>query len=234
MYQKLPLLNVIAFIGLIIINFLAVQLPFFGKAPGDVSDLYPNLLTPADFTFKIWSFVYLFLGIFVYHQYQFLRLRDTTIAREVSTIGYLFLGSCILNICWLLAWQSLHIVLSFGCIFVLWLVLIGIYYKLAKLENARWQYVIPFSIYLAWICVAALASLNVLLIELEFNFFNLTEEYWTATLVGIVICGTLLVLYLNQDIWFTMVLIWAFFGIYTKNKQMTTDDNSVIFMSLLA
>ena len=71
------------------------------------------------------------------------------------------------------------------------------------------------------LAVAALANLNVLLIDLEFSFFGLSEASWTATLVGLGIFGGLLVLYINRDLWFALVLIWAFLGIYVKNSDGT-------------
>lgn len=234
MLNKLLHINVIAYVGLIIINVLAIRIPFFGKTPGDVSDLFPNLLTPADFSFKIWSLVYSILGFFAFSQAKLLFQKNVVLPTEVSAIGLLFLFSCILNFSWLIAWQSLNIGWAFVFIFMLWMVLILIYYKLAQLEKPKWFYTVPFSIYLAWVCIAALANLNVLLIESEFDFFGLTEEYWTASLIGLGICGTLLVLYLNEDIWFTIVLIWAFFGIYIKNKRLSIDDNWIIYMSLFA
>ncbi len=234
MQNKLIYINSVAYLGLVIFNFLAIQLPFFGRTPGDVSDLYPNLLTPPDFSFSIWSVIYLLLGIFICQGIILIYQNKDIISTEISSIGFLFLYSCILNICWLLSWQSLHIIWSFIFIFILWIVLIQIAYKIAVIENPKWTYTVPFSCYLAWICVAALANLNVLLIDLGFDFFGLHEATWTGLLIGIGILGTLLVLYLNQDIWFTVVLLWAFFGIYYKNSQITSGDSFVVVMSLLA
>lgn len=232
-YKLLPL-NILSYLGLVIINFLAIQLPFFGKTPGDVSDLYPNLLTPADFAFKIWSVIYLLLGLFVFCDSKLLFRKNYTVPNEVLAIGQLFALSCILNVCWLITWQSLHISWSFISIFLLWLILIWLYSRLAKTNRTRWFYTLPISVYLAWVCIAALANLNVLLLHYDFTFFGLSDEYWTAGLIGLGIGGTLLVLYLNQDIWFTIVLIWAFFGIYKKNVVLSAETNWVIIMSITA
>lgn len=234
MSSRYSIINLIAYLSLVIINVLAVQVPFFGRTPGDVSDLYPNLLTPADFAFKIWSVIYVLLGIFAYHQAKNLFQKDTAVPKEVTAIGLLFLGSSFFNFGWLMAWQSMHILWSFVLILILWILLILINYRLTILEKTKWLYRVPFSFYLAWVCITALANLNVLLIDLEFGFFGLTEESWTAMLIGIGICGTLLVLYLNQDLWFTGVLIWAFFGMYVKNQRISDDTNWVIIMSLFA
>ncbi len=233
MLARLPLLNLLFYVALVIINFLAIQLPFFGKSPGDVSDLFPNLLTPADFAFKIWSVIYILLGVFIFAQTQAWR-RSRGIPPEVAAIGPLFLLTCLFNVAWLVTWQSLHIAWSFVSIFILWLLLMRLYYRLATLGSARWVYTLPFSVYFGWVCIAALANLNVLFMDLSVSFLGFPEEQWTTALIGLGIGGTLLVLYLNQDIWFTAVLIWAFYGIYSKNQAIGSADSWVVSMSLLA
>lgn len=230
--MKLQLLNLITYITLVVVNILALQIPFFGKTPGDVSDSYYNLLTPVDVTFRIWSVIYILLGFFVIKQWQ--SMKEDTTPREVSSLGYLFLLTTILNIGWLLSWQSEHIALAFLFIFGLWISLIIINYRLTMLRKASWHYRVPFSFYLAWVCIAALANLNVLFMDLGFNFFGLTEEVWTTGLIILGIFGTLLVLYLNQDLWFTGVLIWSYLGIYLKNQALTPQPSLVVYSSMFA
>ena len=153
---------------------------------------------------------------------------------ELSAIGPLFLISCLLNMAWLVLWQSLHIFWSFVVIFALWIVLMRIYYLLTQVHNAKWYYSIPISVYLGWVCISTLANLNILLLYFGFDFFGGPESYWSAGLIGLGILGSLLVLYLNRDIWFTLVLIWAFYGIYTKHSQLETSNHLMEYMTLIA
>ena len=234
MNRLLPIINVFSYACLVIVNFLAVQIPFFGKSPGDVSDLYPNLLTPADFTFRIWSLIYISLAVFIYHQSKTLFSNDKQLPKEVSAIGIYFFISCLLNIGWLVTWQSLNIAWSFIMIFVLWIILILIYNRLDDLKEAKLVYAIPFSVYLAWVCISTMANLNVMLIDAGFDFFGMAEDNWTALLIFIGILGTVFVLYLRKDIWFTIVLIWAFFGMFAKNKLIAPEWNIVVYTSLFA
>jgi len=220
MKKHLPLLNFIAYLGLIIINFLAIQFPFFGKTPGMVSKLYPNLLTPADFSFSIWSVIYILLGVFIVYQGRSIFKKQATIPKEVNVIGYLFLLTCLCNIAWLLTWAAVEIAWAFAFIFAFWVLLILLYYRLMQSGKVNWKVLVPFGVYLGWICIAALANLNVLLIDLDFNFFGMTEEIWTASLIITGVLGTFLMLYLTQDGWFTLVIIWAYFGIYWKNQAI--------------
>jgi hypothetical protein len=234
MSLRLPTINLFSYLSLVIFNFLAIRIPFFGRTPGNVSDLFPTLLTPAEFAFKIWWLIYVLLGVFAFYQIKSRPNEKEKIPKEVSAIGWLFFISCILNFVWLLTWQSMHIEWAFLSIFGLWIILITINYRLTILGNTHWAYRIPFSVYLGWVCVAALANLNIILINLDFGFFGLTEESWTALLIGIGVCGTFLILYLNQDLTFTLVLIWAFYGIHEKNYQLSNGENVIVSATIIA
>ena len=206
------IINLIAFLAMTIVNFIAVQTPIMGMSPGEVSDLFPAMFTPADFTFAIWSFIYLAVGTFVI---KGLFIEEDN-AKEIEIIGYLFMATCLYNIGWIIAWQHLHIGISFGLMFLLWATLAYIYYKLAT-NDARSLYTIPFSIYLGWIAVSILANFNVLLIDAGFAFMGMEQETWTTILILIGIVGGFIMLYLNKDVVFTTVLVWAFSGIVFKN-----------------
>lgn len=52
-FKALGIVNILAFLGVLVINYLAVQLPIGGMTTGALSDLYPNLFTPAGLTFSI-------------------------------------------------------------------------------------------------------------------------------------------------------------------------------------
>ncbi len=233
MRKTLQIINISSFIVLALVNYLAVSTPFFGRRPGDVSDLYPNPFTPADFAFRIWTFIYVLLILFIVRQSRGLWPKAQPAPKEVSLIGYLFLITSLCNIGWLLAWQSLHIVLAFAFIFIMWALLIRVYYRLATWGKAHWAFTVPFSFYLAWVAVAALANLNVSLMDLQFGFFGLEPEPWTAILVGLGTFGGLLVLYLNKDLSFALVIVWALFGIYVKNNAGSTNSNLVVSSALI-
>ena len=64
----LAILNVLAFIAVMVVNYLAVSLPIGGMTTGALADLYPNLFTPAGLTFSIRGVIYLALIAFVIWQ----------------------------------------------------------------------------------------------------------------------------------------------------------------------
>lgn len=60
--------NILAFIAVLIINYLAVSIPLGGMTTGALSDLYPNLFTPAPLTFSIRGLIYTAILGFVVRQ----------------------------------------------------------------------------------------------------------------------------------------------------------------------
>src|SRR5665647_3362126 len=59
------ILVIVSFVGMIAANAAAVVLPLNGISTKGVSDLYPNLFTPAPYTFSIWGVIYLALAGFI-------------------------------------------------------------------------------------------------------------------------------------------------------------------------
>lgn len=64
----LGITNIVAFLAVLVINYLANSLPIGGMMTGALSDLYPNLFTPAGITFSIRGLIYVALLGFVIRQ----------------------------------------------------------------------------------------------------------------------------------------------------------------------
>ena len=52
--KVLAIVNVVGFIAVLVVNYLANALPIGGLSTGALSDLYPNLFVPAGLTFDAW------------------------------------------------------------------------------------------------------------------------------------------------------------------------------------
>ena len=91
----LVVINLIAFIPMIAVNGLAGSTTFLnGVTSGEVSDIYPTLITPAGFTFAIWGVIYTLLLIFTIYQ-AMPKNRDKPFLKQISL---LFALSSIWNI----------------------------------------------------------------------------------------------------------------------------------------
>jgi len=75
--KTLSILNLLGFLGMVFVNYLAVTLPLNDKTTGELSDQYPNLFVPAGFTFSIWGIIYLLLAIFIIYQLVYAFRKNT-------------------------------------------------------------------------------------------------------------------------------------------------------------
>lgn len=98
----LAILNLLGFLGTVIVNALVNILPINGITTGQVSDLYPSLFTPAGLTFSISGLIYVRLAIFVYQLPPSVRW-DPQKVDFVQRIGPFFSLSCLANIGWIFA-----------------------------------------------------------------------------------------------------------------------------------
>jgi translocator protein len=232
----LALGNSLALAGVLAVNALANILPINGMNTGQVSALYPSLFTPAGITFSIWSIIYFLLTGFVV--LQWLRLRNEK-AEGYREISFLFILSCIFNMTWIIAWHYQLVWLSVGIMLGLLVTLIAIFLKLenqtAKGFADSMLIKLPFTIYLAWICVATIANISTALVSENWHGVIVSEEGWTIALMGI---ATVLAFYITLRFAkpaFAVVVIWALAGIFVrwKGTEHSSIASSAIIMTLL-
>src|SRR5210317_556837 len=94
------------FIGVIAVNGAANALPIYGLTTGAVSDLYPNLFTPAGFAFSIWGLIYTGLLAFL------IRILATSDTALVGKLFPWFAINSLANMAWIFAWHHLQVTLS--------------------------------------------------------------------------------------------------------------------------
>ena len=128
--KTLSILNLLSFLGMVIVNYLAVTLPLNNKTTGELSDQYPNLFVPAGFTFSIWGVIYLLLAIFIVYQLIYVFRKNTQNSSFLEKIGILFFASSLANLSWVFAWHFELVSLSLFLMLVLLVSLMAIYVKL--------------------------------------------------------------------------------------------------------
>ena len=232
----LQVLNIIAFIGMVIVNYLANALPINGLTTGEISEMYPNLFTPASITFAIWGLIYLLLALFVYHQAKGLFSNIRPRVNLVNDIGLQFIFSCLLNISWILAWHYLKPVLSLFIMIILLLTLIRIYLSINS--NSWTQYSVlkvklPFSVYLGWISVATVANVAAVLVYLDWGRWGLSEVFWTVLILIFITVLTIVFVLKNKDIAYGLVITWSLAGIIVK-RLMTEPVERFIIITAMA
>jgi hypothetical protein len=215
-----PLINLIGLLVVVLVNALANVIPFNDQTTGEVITKDPVPFQPAGWVFGIWGLIYVLLGVFAVYGL----LPAGRHNRRLQRISLLFLITNLANITWLVLWHWEQFAASLVVMAVLLVTLIVIYIGVRirnplaqdSLRQTKLQRLImwtPFSIYLGWICVAALANLMVWLDRSGWDGGPFSYNVWAALFI---IGGTLiaaLFAFVWHDALIPLVFVWAFIGI---------------------
>ncbi len=215
-------LNLLAFLAMVAMNYLANALPINGKNTGQLSDLYPNLFTPAGITFSIWGVIYLLLLVFIIVQLK----ADNQ--KLVSSIGWAFVISSVFNGLWILAWHyertGLSVIIMVGLLASLIYInqqLSGMPFSITKLT---------FDIYLGWICIATIANVTALLVSVNWGGLGISAEVWTILLIATGALITIAAMHRLHNPYLALAVIWAFAGIIIKRQA---DYQTIVIASAI-
>jgi benzodiazapine receptor len=233
--------NIIAFVLTVIINGLAGSTTLIGGVnTAFISDSNPTLITPAGFTFAIWGIIYILLGVFVVYQ----ALPSQKEKEYHKQISWLFILISLTNIVWLFLWQYNQVTLALPVIVLFLIGLILIYTRLGigKTQvplKEKLAIHTPFSVYLGWITIATIANAAVAGVSTNWDGFGISPETWGILIIIIALLLTLIVTATRKEIAYGLVIVWALFGIISKQTNIniiTTAEASaaIILITLVA
>ena len=209
--------NILSVVLALTVNILASTLPLNGQNTGEISDRFQVFFVPAGYVFAIWGVIY--IGWIAFAVYQALPAQKES--PRLRKLGYLFALSGLLNAAWLFCWHYNQFGLSVLVMLGLLGLLIASYLRLdvgrTPVGTAeKWCVDVPFSIYLGWISVAAIANVTDWLYFVNWNGFGIAPEIWAvimllvASLVGVMMALT------RRDSAYLFVFAWSFAGIAVK------------------
>ncbi len=225
---------IVALAVTIFVNYLSNALPLNGRTAGEISDMFPVRFTPAGYVFSIWGVIY--LGLIAYAIYQALPSQRAN--PRLRAITWPFILSCIANSTWIFAWHYGFYVVALLVITTLLVSLFIIYNRLypsfpSVSRAERWTVHIPFRIYFGWLTVATIANSTITLYTLGWQGAPLSAATWAAILVLVATAiGLLIALYLG-DAAYTLVLVWAFVGIYVKQADAPITAYTALAMAVV-
>lgn len=225
---SVKIIVVVTFLIMIVVNALANILPINGQTTGEVSNSYPNLFAPAGITFAIWGLIYLLLAAFTLYLLGFFQdYSDTIKANLLNKVGIVFSISSVANAAWIFSWHYNKIPLSMVLMLIILDCLIFINYliKNERLTAKEKLFInVPFSVYFGWITVATIANATTLLVSIGWDGFGISEHTWAVIIImaGMLI-GTLTMI-INKDIAYSLVMLWAYAGIYIKHTSESGFD----------
>ncbi|PIC84002.1 lantibiotic ABC transporter permease [Sporosarcina sp. P1] len=211
---------VITYSIMILANALANILPLNGQTTGELSDKYGNLFAPAGFTFSIWSLIYLLLLLHVFYQLGLFQKKKNP--KLLSQVGVWFCISSILNATWIFLWHYEYLLLSVIVMLLMLLTLIKINTVTfdASLTRREVFFIkLPFSVYFGWITIATIANITAFLVSIEWGGLGLSDVTWTVIILFVGAAIGILTTIRRQDIAYALVLIWAYYGIYSKHTS---------------
>jgi tryptophan-rich sensory protein len=207
--------NILAYIAMIVTNYLSISLPLNGQTTQAVSALYPNVFVPAGIVFPIvWSTIYIWLGIWLIYSWRHQK------SANQPNLGWLFVISALLNAVWLFAWHWLWVELATLIMAALLFVLIKINIEINRREltpTQRLAIQAPFGIYQGWITVATIAMFTALLVSLGIsNAMN--ESFWAISMAFVGALIAFWMMFDHQNVWHGVVVSFALFGIWLKQN----------------
>jgi translocator protein len=205
----------VSVVGMIAANILANALPFFGRGTGEVSSLYPTLVTPAGYVFAIWGLIY--VGLLAYTVAQF----TAPVASDTlpDRLAWPLIVSCVANVTWLLLWHSLNIYLTVIAMLVLLCSLIVAYRiahdrdRVSRSTLELWAVRVPLGLYLGWVSVATIANVSNALVAAQWRGWGLPPQWWGVIVLVVGAALAITALVREADGVFAAVFVWAFFGI---------------------
>lgn len=219
--------SLLAYTWMIGVNAAANLIPINGLTTGQVSSGLNLIFAPAAYVFSIWGLIYTLLLGFLYFQFT----SGQPACRNLVTISNAFIVSCLLNAAWIFSWHYLWFIASLVIIAALLATLGFIYARLDTSQNPfqSWQekYLLnlPFQVYSAWMAIAFLSNVNVVI---KTAGGNMNELVWALiSVAAAVAAGSYMVLRRREYIW-GLVFGWALVGIAVAQKGL-----SIVFYSTL-
>jgi hypothetical protein len=219
--KTLVVLNIISFLGTMVLNYLSNAIPINGKNMAELSAQYPNEFVPAGYTFSIWLIIYLFLIGFCIYQAG----GDTERTETTRKMGYLFILTNVFNVSWLLLWHYEMVLFSVFAMISLLITLIAIHQRFGipdkrqKTSQKLWVQV-PFSIYLGWIIIATVANITAWLVDLGWNGEPMTGAFWAIVMIAIATLLNMVILASRKNYVIPLVAIWAILGIISRQRAL--------------
>lgn len=218
----------IAFLTLfvIVMNILANAVPFFDNTTGEISARYETLFTPAGITFSIWGVIYALSVLFALRFFTYDIMTHRTMCLRIIKA---YTGLAFANVLWLILWHAELIILSSLVLFIALVcaIYLALHYRMANTIERTF-----FTIYAAWLSVAAIANVAIAIVASPITL-PLSPILWTITVLIIASLISFRASIKFQSHAFTAVILWAFFGIALRHAPNAPNQETSLFITTL-
>ncbi|SMC94620.1 hypothetical protein [Pedobacter africanus] len=232
MKKTLALINGMALIITIAVNYLSNTGLLNGNTMKMVSDKYFNYFTPAGFAFSIWGFIYVGLIAFVVYtgRYAFKKNNDDPV---LTKIGWWFVLSCCANSLWVVSWlyeyTALSVLIMVVILISLGKIVVNTRMELDRHPFKRYFFVfLPFAIYFGWISVALIANIAAFLTKIGWSGWGISAAGWTMIMICIAGLVNIVMVRTRNMREYAAVGIWALLAISVSNVN-NNGPKSIIY-----
>ncbi len=228
------IIMIISLALMLVINILAEALPINGVTSREISDQFPVFFVPASYVFSIWILIYLALFAFCVYSMTPQGLAD----KKIDGITWWFVASCLFNASWLFLWHYFQFTLTLIPVFGLFISLFIIYLKLQiGVERRSFAQMllinVPYGLYLGWATVTVVANVAQVLYILGWNDVSMNAQIWVVLMIWVSSLMGMSTIYTRREVAFPLVLVWAFIGIWVKNKDTPIVANMALTMAIV-
>jgi len=219
MNRALSIVNLVALVVTVVINYLSNTVFFNGATVGSISDQFETLITPAPYAFGIWAVIYLGLAAFVISHLS----TSVNSSAEVNRVGIWFLLSCLANCCWILAWVHGYIGWSVVIMLLLVFSLVKIIIRTdMELTDPGPSTIVflwwPFCLYFGWICIASLVNIAAWLVSIHWNGLGMNASFRAISMIIVAAMIYLLLTWRRNMREAALVGVWAFIAIGVADR----------------
>ncbi len=180
-YKLTTFLGPILFALVLLVNYLSSSGEFFPNTQSEITDRYTDLLSPAGFTFSIWSVIY--IGVAITLASKFINSKNPEFVAEYKKIQPLNWLWMILNIAWIFTFAYEQLALSTFLIVLYTLTLGYLSYKVTSTpvlnENPlllKW----PIGLHFGWLIVATFPNLTTFLVSVGLDGTGMAGVIWAV------------------------------------------------------
>lgn len=201
------------------VNALAGTAGINGRSTGAVANQYDLPFTPAGYVFSIWGAIYLALAAFSIWQFAGPGARSA----RAATIRAAYVFSATANMAWLWFWHHEALIAALAVMLLLLASLLAIGRQLsgspAESRLELWCLDGPFRLYLAWITIATLANLSVVVAAGSALQPRVSPVFWSQGMLAAVLAIGAFAFLRLRDPLFLCVISWTAVGIALKGGQ---------------
>ena len=221
--QTLSILNMLAVLFTIGINYYSQLYTINGNRVSDMSNKYDNLFTPAGYAFAIWGIIFLSLLIFAGYQIYRTIIRKKTFD-FISQSGLWFALATVGTGLWVVVWLYDYTLVS---VLVMLVILFSLIKVVVNTDMERWRAPAktivfgwwPISIFTGWIAVATIANISAYLSKLGWDGGPLSAISWAIVMIIIATLLNLVLIFTRGMREFAVVGVWALYAIYVRHQN---------------